>query len=161
MSKTTTKNINLDISEKSRYTINGNADKFIELNPADMGLIARLGDCVPKLNELAVQYEELLMHDDSGDINAEMQKFSETFKKIDAEMRSIINYLFDYDVCSVCANGGSMLDLQNGEYRFSVIISTLLTLYEDVITEETTKLANKMKKHLDKYTPKDRQSKKR
>lgn len=151
-------NIDLNISTKVRYTINGNEDMFIELNPGDMGITARLGEAIPKLNTLSARYESLVPSEDE-DVSTDesLTKFGEQFSAIDSEMRQIVNELFDYDVCSVCANGGSMLDLQDGEYRFSVIVNTLLTLYEETISEEIDKLTKKMKKRTDKYTTKDHQ----
>ena len=161
MAKTTTNNINLNISDKVRYTINGNTDKYIELNPGDFGIVARLGDAIPILNGLVEKYEKLAVDDSEKDMDKAMSTFSIQFKEIDSEIRKAINILFDYDVSAVCASGGSMLDLQDGEYRFSVIITTLLQMYEDTISEEMDKMINKMKKHTDKYTAQDHQKKKR
>lgn len=148
--------ITLQISEKKRYTINGNKDKYIELNPNDMGIVARAEDAIPKLNDLDNKYQSLFTNAEDED---SISKFSEAFKGIDADIRQIINEVFDYDICSVCADGGSMLDLQDGEYRFVVIMTTLLPLYETTISQEVDKLVKKMHKHTDKYTTKDHQRK--
>ena len=161
MAKTTTNNINLNISDKVRYTINDNPDKYIELNPGDFGIVARLGDTIPILNGLVTKYENLAMDDSEDDIDKALTTFSTQFKEIDSEIRKAINILFDYDVSAVRAGGGSMLDLQDGEYRFSVIISTLIEMYADTISKEMDKMLNKMKKHTDKYTTQDHQKKKR
>lgn len=166
MSETAIRNISLNVSKKERFTINGDENDFIELNTGDMGITARLALVVPRLNALSDKYEKLVSPDDVGDESDEdtaqrLSDFGENFNAIDKEIREIINELFDYDVCSVCAKGGSMLDLQDGEYRFSVIINTLLTLYESTISEEVDKLVNKMKKHTDKYTTKDHQRRKK
>ena len=153
-------NIELNISEKTRYTINGNKDKYIELNPGDAGIIARLGDMIPVINGLVSKYETLMDSESSVEtLEEDMASFSTNFKTLDSELRDIVNTLFDYDVCSVCASGGSMFDPYGGEYRYAVIITTLLGMYEDTLSKEMNKLLAKMKKHTDKYTPKDHQKK--
>lgn len=158
MSKTTN-NISLNISERKEYTINGSADKVIKLNPNDMRIVGRLDEVLPQLNEAEEKYRNLFNADDKEDTQTSLSNFSKSLLEIDKDIREIINYLFDYDVCSVCADGGSMLDLQDGEYRFSVIITTLLSLYTDTITEETNKMIKKMQKYTDKYTAQDHKKK--
>ena len=154
---TTTNNIQLNISDKQRYTINGNKDKFIELNPGDVGIIARLGNFIADTEILIKEYEGLFTEDSD---NVDVKEFSKQFTDIDNKLRDLINKLFDYDVCSVCAGGGSMLDLQDGEYRYVTIVETLLTMYENTISSETDKLTKKMRKHTDKYTgPQDHKRK--
>lgn len=153
----TTNNIQMNISDKTRYTINGNKDKYIELNTGDVGIIARMGEVIPTINGLVDKYENLIGNtDDEQDFMA----FSKAFSDIDKELRDVTNLLFDYDVCSVCASGGSMLDMCNGEYRFTEIITTLISMYQDTISAESKKLMSKMKKHTDKYTTQDHQKKK-
>ncbi len=153
----TTNNIQMNISDKTRYTINGNKEKYIELNTGDVGIIARMGEVIPTINGLVDKYENLIGNtDDEQDFMA----FSKAFSDIDKELRDVTNLLFDYDVCSVCASGGSMLDMCNGEYRFTEIITTLISMYQDTISAEAKKLISKMKKHTDKYTTQDHQKKK-
>ena len=158
MKKTISNNINLDISEKSRYTINGNPDKYIELNPNDVGIIARMGTIIPTLNGLVDKYENLMTtsgDEENATAEESIIKFSKNFIEIDSQMREAINTLFDYDVCSVCISGGSTLDIKNGAFVFSIVINTLIQMYEDTITAEMQKMVDKIKKHTDKYTPQD------
>ena len=162
MAKTTTNNINLNISDKTRYTINNNPDKYIELNPGDMGITARLSAVIPKLNKLIEEYDKLALNADSETAtDDDMLSFNEAYNNIDLQLREAVNYLFDYDICSVCASGGSMMDLYDGEFRFSVIINTLIQMYEDTISEEMEKMSKKINKHTAKYTTQDHQKKKR
>lgn len=160
MSKATMNNIDLNISVKQEYTINGNKDMIIKLNPGDMHIITRLNEIIPQLNELEREYQSLFSTaPDEEDVDGTLATFSTNFKELDSKTRELVDYLFDYNVCDVCANGGSMFDLQDGEYRFSVIINTLMTLYEETITEETKKMLNKMKKRVEKYTNRDHKRK--
>ena len=162
MSKTTTNNIQLNISEKQEYTINGNKENIIKLNPNDMGIIARTNAVVPKLNEAEKKYADLMIamaESGKDDDEFDIETFSEGFTKIDAELRETVNFLFDYDVCSVIAKDGSMYDLLDGEYRYVVVVETLIELYTETIAEETKKRFEKMKRHTAKYEPQDRKKK--
>ena len=155
---TTTNNVVLNISTKKDYTINGDKTKIIKLNPNDMHILSRLEEVIPKLNSMEEKYSNLFTTD-TEQTEDKFQEFTSRFKELDTEMREIVNYLFDYDICGVCADGGSMFDLQDGEYRYVVIVNTLLTLYEDTITAETNKMLNKMKKKVEKYTNRDHKRK--
>lgn len=172
MSKTTTNNIELNISSKREYTINGDKSKILKLNPNDMGIIARTSDAIAMINELETDYTKLFSEPEkktSDDIEEKtsddmpsdeaLTQFSTKFKQLDAGIREAVNFLFDYDVCSVCADEGSMFDLQDGEYRYAVIIDTLMPLYADTITEETNKMITKMQKKVEKYVNRDHKRK--
>lgn len=158
MSKTTINNIDLNIGLKTEYTINGNKDLVIKLNTSDMGIISRLDETIPKLNELESQYAGLF-EDNNDNADEALGVFTAKFKELDKEARDIVNYLFDYDICSVCASGGTMFDLQDGEYRFVVILETLLNLYSDTIQSELDKRLAKMKKRTEKYVNRDHKRK--
>jgi hypothetical protein len=164
MSKTTTNNIELNISSKREYTINGDKSKILKLNPNDMGIIARTSDAIAMINELETDYTKLFNEPEektSDDMPSDvaLTQFSTKFKQLDAGIREAVNFLFDYDVCSVCADEGSMFDLQDGEYRYAVIIDTLMPLYADTITEETNKMITKMQKKVEKYVNRDHKRK--
>lgn len=169
MSKTTTKAnvINLDLGAKE-FLINNNPDKKVYLNPNDMSIVSRIQDAIPQLNDLETRYVKLYTDaetkaDTETDEEAQMEQtiitFAKSIKDIDAEMRELVNYIFDYDVCSVIKPTGTLLDLFDGEYAFAIIINTLLELYSDTITEETNKLVGKMKKRAEKYTAQDHKRK--
>lgn len=149
-------NIDLGLRKKERFTINGNEDKFIELNIGDVGISARFADAIPKINEWVEKVETLAF----GEDEESNEQFSKGFKEADKAIRDILNEVFDYDVCSVCVgNQGSMFDLVDGEFTFEIILETLFGLYEDTITEESKKLQKRIKSHTDKYMPQDRKRK--
>lgn len=162
MSKTTTNNIALDLGAKE-FTINNNPDMKVYLNPNDMGIVARIQETVPRMNELESSYMDIY-DEDNKEIDADnpdevIDVLAKKIKTIDAELRECINYIFDYDVCSVIKSSGTLLDIYNGEYAFSIIVTTLLELYSDTITKETNKLVAKMKKRVEKYTAQDHKRK--
>lgn len=154
---TTLHNIDLALRKKERFTINGNEDKYIELNTGDTGISARFADAIPQINDWVDKVETLSFDTDSEE---ESKAFAEGFREADKAIRDIVNHIFDYDVCGVCVgNEGTMFDLNNGEFTFEIIIETLFGLYEDTINAESKKLAKRIKSHTDKYIPQDRKRK--
>lgn len=140
--------LNLDLSETARTKIwvNGDCNKVLELNLTDMGVLSRLQDSYAKLDDLTAEVKNLT----SADITDE--EITSTFKKIDQQMRDIVDGIFDYPVCDVCCDGGSMYDPVGGQLRFEYIIDRLSKLYETSLNEEFKRMQAKMKTHTDKYT---------
>ena len=83
-----------------------------------------------------------------------MEKAVTFLRKIDDEMRSIIDYIFDAPVSAVCADSGSMYDPINGQFRYEHIINTLGNLYEVELSSEMDKVSARVQKHTNKYTKK-------
>ena len=147
--------ISLDIQTKRKYRINGDDNLIIELNPGDMGIIARYQHAMPKINSL-MEKADAVEFSDEVDID---DPAIGQFKEINAEIRDIVNEIFDYDVCSVCADGGSMFDMCNGKLRFEELIEQLFSLYDKTINAEFKKVQKRMQKHTDKYLPQDHRKK--
>lgn len=148
--------LNLDLSEiaRTKIWVNGDCTKVLELNLSDMGIIKRLQDAYPKLDELSAEVQNLA----SAEISDDDVVFA--FEKIDKKMRDIVNGIFDFDVCSVCCDGGSMYDPINGQLRFEYIIEKLSNLYEGSMQKEFDKI-HKMEAHTAKYTKPNTTTKKR
>ena len=140
--------VNLDLSETARTKIwvNGDNTKILELNLTDMGVMGRLQNSYPKLDELMAEVKYLA----SADVSDE--DIVATFKKIDKQMREIVDNIFDYPVCDVCCDGGSMYDPVGGQLRFEYIIDRISKLYETSLNDEFKKMQAKMKTHTAKYT---------
>ena len=67
-------------------------------------------------------------------------------------MRNIVDDIFDFSVCDICCDGGSMFDPIGGQLRFEYIIEKLSKLYEGTIAEEMKRVQTKLNKHTAKYT---------
>lgn len=156
MAETTMKNIDLAIRSKEKFTINGNENDVIELNTADVGITARYAKVIPRINQFIEDVDKL---DLDLDTDPTGEKFSSEWDRINNEIKDVINYVYDYDVCKVCAKSGSMFDLTGGQFRFEVIMETLFNLYDTTITNETKKLSKRIQKHTDKYMPQDHKRK--
>lgn len=147
--------INLDMSESARRKIwiNGDNTKVIELNLSDMGIITRLNDAYPKLDELSAEVREMASAEIPEDDDATaLSIMAEQFKSINEKMCDLVDMIFDYPVSAVCCDGGSMYDIVAGQYRFEYIIDKLSALYEDSINEEYKRMQKRMATHTNKYT---------
>ena len=134
--------IQMELPKKSRFRINGDSNKMLELNISDLGIIKRL-----EKGYEALQSEMSKV----GELNPEDEKFTEKLEDIDKMMRDQIDYIFDSNVSEICASNGTMYDPWNGQVRFEHIIDTLLGLYEKNINDEYRKMKNRVRKHTDKY----------
>lgn len=140
--------IDLSVTRKKRFRIDGDDDRVIELNTSDMNILLRLDEVEARLNNLADSVT--FSPDDTEHVEENVKKLLAT----DTEMRELMDYLFDSPISAVCAPSGSMYDPFNGKYRFEHIIETLFALYEDNIEAEYKKMSKNVQKHTAKYTGK-------
>lgn len=140
--------IDLSVTQKKRFRIDGDDNRIIELNTSDMGILLRLDEVEERLNKLADSVTFAPDSDESDD--EKLKKLLNT----DKEMRELMDYLFDSPISDICAPSGSMYDPFNGRYRFEHIMETLFVLYEDNIEKEYKKMAKNVQKHTDKYIKK-------
>jgi hypothetical protein len=77
---------------------------------------------------------------------------AERLSVVDAEMRELLDYMFDAPVSSAAAPTGSMYDPFNGSFRYEYIIAIMMKQYEDNLQSEFGKMEKQLKKHTDKYT---------
>jgi hypothetical protein len=153
--------ISLDLSETARTNIwiNGDCTKVIRLNLTDMNIMTRAKDAQAKLEELQAEANKMASVDIPKSIDTEedeekIDKAIEVFRVIDEKMRDLVDGIFDYPVCDVCCDGGSMYDPINGQYRYEYIIDKLMALYGDSWEKESKKHKAQMRKHTAKYTTK-------
>lgn len=159
--------VDLSVLRKKRFRIDGDNNRILELNVSDVGIVARLSDSYPKLDELTTKAQsigtekpkkakaetELEINEDEIE-REEFQAMGNTLTEIDAEMRKIIDYIFDSNVSEVCAPFGNMYDPIEGQFRYEIIINTIANLYENNISKEATKIHQRIEKHTNKYTKK-------
>ena len=147
--------IDLSAIRKKRFRIDGDNNKILELNTSDLGIIDRLRKAYPKLQKLSDKAASIKFDvDENSDDMEDIAMVADALKDVDAEMRSIVDELFEAPVSDVCATDGTMYDLFNGKYRFEYIVDTIGGLYETNLTKELKKLSEKASKHTSKYTKK-------
>ena len=142
-------NINLGIRTKT-FTIDGDANRTIEIDPSDMGVIGRLDDAIPQIDTILNEFVEKgkQMAEDGG------TGFGIALRELDGRMRTIINTIFDYDVCSVCVPKGTLFDVvaDADKFKFEVLIEGLAKVYETTIVGDLQRVQNRMTEHTKKYT---------
>lgn len=153
MADTQTDIIDLDLSitRKKRFRIDGDNDKILELNTSDLNIIARLDDTMEKLSELE---NEVVDSDGLNEDDTELSLVADRLKTIDNKMREYVDYIFDSNVSELCAGNGSMYDPFGGKMRYEHIIDTLISLYDANLKKEAISLKNRVEKKTAKYTKK-------
>lgn len=152
--------LDLSVLRRKRIRVDGDDNRILELDTSDLGVISRLKDLQPRLDELSREGEELSLIGDLGD-DDNFDSLAEKFKSLDTKMRAIIDELFQSNVSEVCAPTGSLLDPINGSYRWEIIIDSIINLYNDSIKQEMTKSSSSqvdknvagVKAHTSKYIP--------
>ena len=151
--------LNLDLSETARTKIwvNGDNRRVLELNLTDLGIMGRAKDAKNKLDELQAEANELASADVPATIESEEDEEKvdvaiEKFRSIDKKMRDLVDGIFDFPVCDVCCDGGSMYDPIGGQYRYDYIIDKIMALYGDQWEKENKLRKQSMEKHTAKYT---------
>ena len=144
--------LNLSSIRRKKIRINGDQNRILELDTTDIGVIARLREFYPRLEELEKEYGSLdIKFDENGNLTDESFKdVSEAVKDIDIRMRECVDGIFNSNVSEVCAPTGNMFDPINGSFRFEYIIDAISTLY----TEEIAKNLEKRKENINKHTAK-------
>lgn len=150
--------LDLSLSKRKRFRIDGDDSRVLELNTSDLNLITRLRTAYPQLKEISQNVfkdlpDVVIENEDYNFMEDEAtSKLSDALQGADAKMRSLLDYIFDSNVSELCAPHGSMFDPINGKLRFEHIIDTLAPLYETDISTEMNKVTANVSKHTAKYT---------
>ena len=137
--------VDLSIIRRKRIRINKDDNKIIELNISDLNIPSRLKKAYHKLTDYIDEvYNKISDIDDQNLSDEDEDRLIEALAEIDKKMCEQVDYIFDYPVSEACADGGSMWDPIEGEFRYEHIISTLLELYENNLSSEFTKMRNKV-----------------
>lgn len=144
--------IDLSATRKKRFRIDGDNNRYLELNTSDMTILNRLDNLYPRLQKLSEDAAIKQLEKEETDSEKALSKISQALIKIDVEMRQILDEIFDSNVSEMCAPSGSMFDPFNGTFRFEHIIDVITKLYENNLNSEFKKMSAKMKKRTSKYT---------
>ena len=141
------KNINLNIDDRESFTIDGDENKVIRLDVHDTNVVTRLTEALGRIKTTEGAWQKLQDLTEHGEDMTieEMNEFSESFKKIEAEMRSHLDYAFDCEgMCDTILGNKSIFSSVNGNLKYEQIIDAITSVYEESIKSETAKL-NKRK----------------
>lgn len=141
--------LNVKGGSRTQIRINGDDSKIIELNLNDINILTRLNTSVKDLEGLKT--DGITKSLDNSDRES-VDRLSDELLTIDAEIRNIVNNIFDFDVCTPIAGNASMLDLIDGQCRFEVIIKSLSDLYKDTFEKAAQVAKEKVNNRVKKYT---------
>ena len=151
--------VNLDLSETARTKVwvNGDCTKVLELNLTDLNIMARAKDAMDELDVLQAEANELASADvpaiiESDEDEKKVDEAIEKFRSIDKKMRALVDGIFDFPVCDICCDGGSMYDPIGGQYRYDYIVDKIMALYGNQWEKENKLRKQRMEKHTAKYT---------
>lgn len=144
--------ISLSETRRSRFRIDGDNNRILELNISDMGITTRLRDGYPKLDKLVQKIASMENIDENADARDVVNTVGTAVEEIDKEMRDIMDGIFDANVSEICAPDGTMYDLFNGKYRYEIILERLLPLYDEKMQKEYDAISKRIQKHTSKYT---------
>lgn len=137
--------LDLTIAKRQRFRINGDNNAIISLDLSDNSVYDRLNEAYPKMLDMLAQYQGKELSDDEA---------IEALKTVDADIRKLVNYIFDSEVADICCPSGYMIDLVEGRFRFEHLVERLTKLYSDNLYKEFRTMKARLSKHTDKYTKK-------
>lgn len=144
--------IDLSATRRKRFRIDGDNNRYLELNTSDMGVFSRLEQLYPRLQKLSQDAAVKKLDAQNESDEDTLSKIAQTLTKIDMEMREILDDIFDSNVSELCAPEGTLMDPFNGEFRFEHIIDVISRLYTNNLNSEYKKMNARMKKRTSKYT---------
>ena len=150
--------LDLSVTKKKKFRFDKDDKRVVEVNTSDMNLMQRVNVAYPKLQALqdkASKLTEGLSIDDTSteaDAITDLATMADRLSAVDAEMRELIDYMFDAPVSAAAAPDGSMYDPFGGSFRYEHIIAIMMKQYEDNLQSEFKQMEKQLKKHTDKYT---------
>lgn len=145
-------NINLEKSRRKRFTIDGDENRILELNPSDLGIFARIDNFDKVVTAAIREFGEKQV--DSDDDNFDVTKLGEAFTALDKLIREQLDILYDTNFSEVTTPHGTMVDPIEGEFRFQYLNDVFAELYQDQITQELKERNDKIREHTKKYVDK-------
>lgn len=136
--------IDIDIAaiKRTRFRINGDNSKIIELNLSDMNIGNRLEQAYNTLNTLMDEVVKTIPEDVEDETSR--QAALEALDKLNVLMEEQVDYIFDYPVSKIFEDGGTMWDPEGGMFRYEHIIDRLAKLYENKLSAEFTAMRNRL-----------------
>lgn len=133
------------------FTINGDSNRVIRFNPADLNLLERFDQA-----EKVIEEEQKKLQDDiklkaSGEPVEEQEDFEESIEvisKVNKLIKDQIDFIFDSDVSDVVFGNQSPMSTVKGKPLFERVFDAI----RPVLEKEITKEMKASEKRINKYT---------
>lgn len=143
------KSLKFGIPKRKRFSIDGDPERFIEIDTGDTGIVTRWNEIEPWFVDVSKRLEAV---ENIGPDSDKSNEIIGDIAKLDKELREKLNMLFDADVCTpIAGEHGSLIRTVDGEPLFYLILDILVPLYEADIKVEVAKSQKRIAKHTDKY----------
>lgn len=156
--------LHLDLSATAgkKVVIDNDESRTFRINPSDFSIYDRLREGMSRLYDvltsmkakvgaLAESEDSTESENENDDGDTFNDTLGEVMRDADAEMRSILDFIFNAPVADACAPDGYMFDLFDGQLRFEYIINALTKLYENNINAEFYKVKSRISAKLPDY----------
>lgn len=145
-------NINLEQGKRKRFTIDGDENRILEINPADMGIFARIDDFDKAIIPALEEFSEKQFGGTEEDFD--LWAMGKAMLELDKFVREQLDIMFDTNFSEIVAPYGTMLDPVNGDFRFQYLIEVFSKVYNDEFQKELTKRNDKIRERTKKYVNK-------
>lgn len=145
-------NINLEHGKRKRFTINGDENRILEINPSDMGIFARVDNFDKVVTPALVEFGEKQFNASESDFD--LTKLGEDLAALDKLIREQLDIMYDTNFSEVTTPHGTMLDPINGEFRFQYLNDVFSDLYDKTFTQELKQRNDKIRERTKKYVNK-------
>ena len=156
--------IHLDLSATAgkKVVIDNDESRTFRINPSDFSIYDRLREGMSRLYDVLTSMKDKVgalaesedateSENENDDGDTFNDTLGDTMRDADAEMRSILDFIFNAPVSDACAPDGYMFDLFDGQLRFEYIINALTKLYENNINAEFYKVKSRISAKLPDY----------
>lgn len=125
------------------YSLNGAVE--VTFNPTDISFVSRIFSTFDLLEEKQQEYESAREKISSN------KDFFDFGRKIDTEMREVIDDAFGKPVCEDLFGVMNVYAAANGLPVWCNLIFSVIDLFDDAVTKETAKTNPRLEKYLKKY----------
>lgn len=140
------RNINIDDGLKE-FTINGDKNRVIRFNPADINLLDRLDRAEKDLEVEKEKLEEDVEIDLKGE--AKNREDVEYIREMNNLIKDKIDFIFDADVSEAVFGNQSPLSTVKGRPYFERFLDAIRPVLEEEITKEVEATDKRVSKYTD------------
>ena len=130
-----------------RYTINGDSNKVIVINPSDFSIIERINDAYKMIEEAANNSEDVELKTDGSPADG-LERAAELQKSFDNSVRNAIDHIFNSEVSAMAFGKQSPLSLVGGIPLYERFLNSVIP----VIKKEIESEMQASRKRVNKYT---------
>ena len=134
------------------FTINGDPQRVIRINPKDVNILARFEKSMKELKEESSSISDIEVRADGSLAEMQHSKLSENARRLQEFNESInqkLNYIFNADVAEAAFGRQSPLSLVGKDNRF--LFEVFLEAALEAVKEKLDEAAKSIEKRTEKY----------